>query len=187
MMNEPVKHNPPPGQGGGLPLSFGASSSPNEIAKAALSVMERILTAYSGATQSQWAEDKMTSRLTGETHYVDRAERAFVLQGFAIDLAAIELGRPRLREVFPNRGPGAPNEVPEFAQHLFLDANQGGVFSRAGQIETGVAQRRVRYSDTQLVKALDEIKNDLPEADFDILRRGMDLFVKKDGDGATLG
>ena len=152
-----------------------------EISKAARAVMQKVLPAYTTCTQTQWAEDKVTSRMTGETHYVERAERAFVLQGFATDLAAIELGRPRLREIFPASGPTVPSELPDFARELFSDANHGGMFSRAGRIETGVAQRRIRYSERELGGALEAIRKDLDLADFETLQVGMDMLTGKNG------
>lgn len=161
------------------PKSPAIDRSAIEVARAAHAVMQRVLPLYAGCTQAQWAEDKVTSRMTGETHYVQKAERAFVLQGFATDLVAIERGRPRLREIFPASGPSVPSDVPDFARELFSDADQGGTFSRAGRIETGVAQRRIRYSDRELSDALEAIKERVDPSDFRALQLGMELLTGK--------
>jgi hypothetical protein len=160
-----------------IPLAPSFTQSFSDIAQSAHAVMlNKVLPLFSGCTQAQWAEDKTTSRLTGETRYVKRAERAFILQGFATDLLALVHGRPRLREFFPSSGPTVPSELPVHAREMFTDASEGGVFSRAGQIETGVADRRVRYSPDMLADALNSIKPNIDPGEFESLQLAMKLL-----------
>jgi hypothetical protein len=139
-----------------------AAASNKDIATSALPIMEKLLGYFPGATQSQWAEDLMMYRLTnsdGKKYYAEHAEKAFVIQGITADLIAISQGRPRLREVFQSSGPSYLSEVPDFAKRFFEDANEAGVFSKAGRIETGVARRRVRYTNEEMTAAIDTVKS----------------------------
>lgn len=151
----------------------GVSLSIKEIAAKALPIIERVLHGLPEATQAQWAEDLMMFRMTQEESkqaYAKKAENTFVLQGFCADLIAIEAGRPRLREVFPSIGPSFPNEVPEYARRFFEDASTGGMFTKQGRIESGVARRRVHYSNQELSAALESVYLYLDTQDAETLK-----------------